>query len=35
LCIRDRLGAERLAALVRATLEDVEATMRAADLAPP
>jgi Zn-dependent peptidase ImmA (M78 family) len=31
---RGTLGAERLAALVRATLEDVEATMRAADLAP-
>ena len=32
---RGTLGAERLAAFVRATLEDVEATMRAADLAPP
>jgi Zn-dependent peptidase ImmA (M78 family) len=32
---RGTLGAERLAALVRATLEDVQATMRAAELAPP
>jgi Zn-dependent peptidase ImmA (M78 family) len=32
---RGSLGAERLAALVRAPVEDVRTTMRAADLAPP
>jgi Zn-dependent peptidase ImmA (M78 family) len=32
---RGELGAERLAALVRAHVEDVRATMRSADLAPP
>jgi Zn-dependent peptidase ImmA (M78 family) len=32
---RGALGAERLAALVRAPVDDVRSTMRAADLAPP